>query len=164
MTTATHIAYYHLCHRKLWLFHHGLNMEQHSDLVKEGKQIHETSYGQRAERYREIAIEKIKIDYYDPKLKIVREVKKSNKREAAHIAQLKYYLFVLERNEIEALYGVLEYPKLRETEEVWLSDIDRLAILEWEKGVQEIITEETCPNLIKKTLCKRCAYYEFCFS
>ncbi|HYF67262.1 MAG TPA: Dna2/Cas4 domain-containing protein [Ohtaekwangia sp.] len=28
--TGTHIAYLHLCHRKLWLFVNGINMEQTS--------------------------------------------------------------------------------------------------------------------------------------
>ncbi len=26
--TATHINYYHICHRKRWLFVNGINMEQ----------------------------------------------------------------------------------------------------------------------------------------
>jgi CRISPR-associated exonuclease Cas4 len=41
--TPTHINYYHVCHRKLWLFSHGKQMEHTSELVAEGKLIHETS-------------------------------------------------------------------------------------------------------------------------
>ena len=33
----THFNYYQLCLRKLWLFANGINMEQESDLVYEGK-------------------------------------------------------------------------------------------------------------------------------
>ena len=90
--TGTQIAYYHLCHRKLWLFANGIRMEHTSDLVAEGKLIDENSYPQRAEKWQELAIEGIKIDHYDAQHNIVREVKKSSKKEAAHIAQLKYYL------------------------------------------------------------------------
>ena len=32
--TGTHFNYYQLCHRKLWLFANGINMEQESELVQ----------------------------------------------------------------------------------------------------------------------------------
>jgi CRISPR-associated exonuclease Cas4 len=31
--TGTHINYYHICHRKLWLFANNVQMEHNSDLV-----------------------------------------------------------------------------------------------------------------------------------
>ena len=162
--TGTQIAYYHLCHRKLWLFSHGLNMEHTSDLVAEGKLIDEKSYPQRAVKWQELAIENIKIDHYDTQNNIVREVKKSNKREGAHVAQLKYYLFVLERNQVAVNYGILEYPKLRITEEVWLEAADRKAIPDWEVAVKSIIAQEKCPPKLEASLCKKCAYFEFCYA
>ena len=162
--TGTHISYLHLCHRKLWLFANGLNMEHTSDLVAEGKLIDENSYPQRADRYQQLAIEGIKIDHYDAQLGVVREVKKSNKKESAHVAQLKYYLFVLERNGVGVRYGILEYPKLRITEEVWLSDEDRKEIPGWESKVLEIIEKDLCPQRIEKRICKKCAYHDFCYS
>ncbi|MCK9626655.1 MAG: CRISPR-associated protein Cas4, partial [Bacteroidales bacterium] len=61
--TGTHIHYYFNCHRQLWLFANGVNMEQTSDTVYEGKLIHETSYERRSERYREVEIGPVKIDY-----------------------------------------------------------------------------------------------------
>jgi CRISPR-associated exonuclease Cas4 len=42
-------------------------MEHTSDLVYDGKLIHETSYPQRPERYEEISINGCKIDFYDAK-------------------------------------------------------------------------------------------------
>ena len=99
--TATHIAYYHTCHRKLWLFSNGIQMEHTSDIVAEGKLIGETSYAERAKKYTELALDGIKIDFYDPKEKVIHEVKKSDKVEQAHIAQVKYYLCVLRKNGIE---------------------------------------------------------------
>lgn len=161
--TGTHIAYLHLCHRKLWLFANGLSMEHTSNVVAEGKLIDAHSYPQRAKRWQQLALEGIKIDHYDANKGLIREVKKSNKREDAHIAQLKYYLLVMERNGIAVNHGVLEYPKLRLTEEVWLTDEDRANIPISEQKAKEIIAMETCPPLSKKSLCKRCAYYDFCF-
>lgn len=161
--TGTHISYLHLCHRKLWLFANGLNMEHTSDLVAEGKLIDEQSYPQRADRYQQLAIEGIKIDHYDVQQQVVREVKKSNKKESAHVAQLKYYLFVLERNGVGVRHGILEYPKLRMTEEVWLTDEDRWTIPQWEKEVMTIVHSEVCPDKINKSICKKCSYYDFCY-
>jgi CRISPR-associated exonuclease Cas4 len=69
--TATHINYYFICHRKLWLFANGINMEHTSDMVAEGKLIHETSYPQRAEKYSEIDIGGSRIDFYDAKNKVI---------------------------------------------------------------------------------------------
>ena len=64
-------------------------MEQNSDLVYAGKLIHEESYPQRSERYEEIEIDGIKVDYYDAKRKVIHEIKKSDKVERAHEWQLK---------------------------------------------------------------------------
>lgn len=162
--TGTQVAYYHLCFRKLWLFAHNIKMEQHSDLVAEGKFIDEHSYLKRAERWQELSIEGIKIDHFDAKNGIVREVKKSRKKENAHRAQLLYYLYVLERNGMTVSHGLLEYPKLRQTEEVSLTEQVRQEIPLWEEEISRIIQQDTCPPLVKKNICKNCSYYEFCYT
>ena len=113
--TGTHFNYYMICKCKLWLFANGITMESTSDLVSLGKLIHETTYPQRSERFKEVEIKGIKIDFYDQKNKIIHEIKKSDKRQEAHIWQLKYYIYVLEQEGIEKVSGVLEYPKLRKT-------------------------------------------------
>lgn len=69
--TGTHFNYYQLCLRKLWFFANGINMEQESDLVYEGKLVHESSYPQRTARYEEVEIDGVKVDYYDAKKKIM---------------------------------------------------------------------------------------------
>lgn len=75
--------YYHICHRKLWLFANGINMEQTSEIVYDGKLIHENSYPQRPERYEEVEIDGIKVDYFDAKHGIIHEIKRSDKIEEA---------------------------------------------------------------------------------
>ena len=161
--TGTHINYYHLCHRKLWLFANGIQMEHTSGLVEEGKLIHEKSYPQRASKWKEIEIDSVKIDHYDPKNKIIREIKKSNKKEESHSAQLQYYIYILKKNEIEISHGILEYPKLRETNEVWLTEQDRTDIEQWKTAIKQIVNQDDAPQIIHKTMCKKCAYYDFCF-
>jgi CRISPR-associated exonuclease Cas4 len=161
--TATHVNYYHICLRKLWLFSHGINMEHVSDLVTEGKLIGESTYRQRTERYTEVEFEGVKIDFYDAKNKIVHEIKKSAKIENAHRAQVKYYLWILEQNGITGAKGILEYPKQRHTEGVELTDEDRRQIPDWITAIDRLIENEVCPKVIDKPVCKNCAYFEYCY-
>ena len=82
----------------------------------------------------------------------------------AHEWQLKYYLYVFEQNGITGVKGILEYPTLRKTQEVFLSDIDRQAIAEMKLDISKIVMDEKCPPLQRKSICKSCSYYEFCYS
>jgi CRISPR-associated exonuclease Cas4 len=138
-------------------------MEHTSELVYEGKLIHENSYQQRSDKYEEVQIGSIKVDFYDAKNKIIHEIKKSNKIDIAHEWQLKYYIYIFEKTGIEGVSGILEYPKLRKTHEIYLSDIDRERIVEIEKEISEIINSENCPPKINSNICKKCSYYDFCW-
>ncbi len=164
MITGTQFNYYMLCHRKLWLFANGINMEQESDLVYEGKLVHESSYPQRNPKYEEVEIDGIKVDYYDAKGRVIHEIKKSNKVEQAHEWQLKYYMYVFEQHGIADVKGVLEYPLLRKTRQVCLTEVDREQIRETAIGIARIISQDECPPLEKKGICKKCSYYEFCYA
>ena len=162
--TGTHFNYYQVCRRKLWLFSNGIGTEHTSDLVYEGKLIHEESYPQRSEKYEEIEMDGIKVDYYDAKNKVIHEIKKSDKVEKAHEWQLKYYIYIFEQNGIEGVRGILEYPVLRKKDEIVLSEVDRDRLKEMEKEIIHIIEREDCPPREKKKLCKNCSYFDFCYS
>ena len=152
--TGTHINYYFICHHKLWLFANGIQMEHVSDLVLEGKLIHEDSYLQRSAKYEEIELDGVKIDYFDPKKKVIHEVKKSNKIEKAHEWQLKYYIYVFEKNGIEGVTGLLEYPKIRITNTVFLSNRDKEEIETIKREIKDIISQNTAPEKTKRKDCK----------
>jgi CRISPR-associated exonuclease Cas4 len=162
--TGTHIHYYFNCHRQLWLFANGINMEQTSDMVYEGKLIHETSYERRTERFKEVAIGSVKIDYFDHKNKIIHEIKKSSKLLESHEWQVKYYIYVFELAGIEGVTGILEYPKEHKTEEVYLSKPDRIFIIELIDKIDKLIHQENCPPRINKSKCRNCSYFDFCWS
>lgn len=162
--TGTQFNYYMVCHCKLWLFANGINMEHTSELVEMGKLIHETSYPQRSDKYTEVELDGVKIDFYDAKNKVVHEVKKSDSHEEAHEWQVKYYIYVLERNGMEGVTGILEYPKMRETRQVLLSDIDRVHIAGFEKDIEQLIASENCPKKLDQKKCRHCSYFDFCWS
>lgn len=161
--TGTHFNYFQVCRRKLWLFVNGVTMEHTSDLVYDGKLIHETAYPQRSERYEELEIEGIKIDFYDARNKIIHEIKRSNKVQEAHEWQVKYYIYVLEQNGIKGVTGLLEYPTLRHTSRVIFTDGDRENVQKMIREIEQIIGAENCPTIINSPICKNCSYYEFCY-
>lgn len=161
--TGTHFNYYHICKRKLWLFASGINMENNSDLVLEGKLIHEGSYSERSERYQEFQIDGVKVDFYDARNKVIHEIKKSNKLDEAHVWQLKFYIYTFEQNGIEGVTGVLEYPTLRKTQHVELSDDDRRHISEAVEDIEDIIDSEKCPGKVDRKYCRNCSYFDFCY-
>ena len=161
--TGTHFNYYQVCKRKLWLFANGINMEHTSELVAEGKFVHEESYPKRSEKYEEVEIDGVKVDFYDTKNRVIHEIKKSDKVETAHQWQLKYYIYVFEKNGISGVSGVLEYPTMRQTEKVELSDDDRKKIETIRQEIETICESDDCPPIVKKSYCKNCSYYELCF-
>jgi len=168
---ATHINYYIVCHRKLWLFANGINMEHTSDIVYDGALLHETSYPQRAEKYTEIELSTEwngttlsgKIDFYDQKQKTIHETKRGKSVEEAHIWQVKFYIWLLELNGVEGAMGKIEYPRLRKTTEVFLTEPDRAFLKQSVPKIQRLIQQSDCPPVINAKICKKCSYYELCY-
>jgi len=163
--TASLFNMFHICKREMWLHSNNINMEHTSDTVYEGKLIGENTYLQRPEKYTELQLDGIKIDFYDAKNKVIHETKKSNKVEHAHIAQVNYYQYVLSKNGLEGVTGVLEYPTLRKTETIMaLSDIEKIEIENQVEEIKKIIHSDACPGKLKKTFCRSCSYFDFCWS
>ena len=158
--TGTHIAYKIICERKLWLFAHQIMFEQDSNTVAEGKFLHEHSYKRNK---KELNFGPIQIDWIDLNAGIVHEVKKSNKVEEAHIWQLKYYLYYLRSNNIGNYTGILNYPLLKKTKEINLSDDDIVYIEKMIHEIDQIVSFERPPEVNRsKKFCKKCSYYEIC--
>ena len=158
--TGVKINYYLICHRKLWLFSHGITLEREHENVAIGKLLHTTRYGRakKDERIRdEIAIDFIKkgeiIELHD--------IKKSRKMEDAHILQMKFYLKYLSNLGVKSV-GVLNYPLLNQLESVELTEADIEKLDEISNDIKRIITGPVpAPN--KSRICNKCAYEEFCF-
>ncbi len=164
MYTASHLTYYLLCHRKLWLHERHMRLEDNSADVALGKLLEKEAYRRRAGRWRQLSLGKLKIDHYDPKERVVREVKKSAKLEHAHVAQVKYYLYYLERGGVTGAAGLIEYPRQRRTTRVELTDEDRTVLIPgWEAEIRRIGEQERCPEAVRKTYCKNCAFHDFCY-
>ncbi|WP_375448588.1 CRISPR-associated protein Cas4 [uncultured Fibrella sp.] len=162
--TGSLIGMYHICQRELWLHANHIRMEHNSELVSEGKQLHEFAYPQRAERYREILLDGSKIDFYDPYDKVVHEIKKSDKFEPATVAQVQFYLYLLRKNGIEGATGLIEYPKLRQTQTVTLTEEDVPVVEGWVRAIEQLTDSEQCPPRLTKSKCRSCSYFDFCYT
>lgn len=159
--TGTKINYYFICQRKLWLFNRDISMEQTSNTVSIGKLIHEQSY---AREKKELMIdETIKIDFAG-KDKVIHEVKKGKSMEKAHKFQMYYYLYYLKKKGVDNLTGCLHYPKLKKKEPVSL-DAETEKELEFILvDIQRVMDQEKPPFKINKKFCKKCSYFELCYS
>lgn len=138
-------------------------MEDNSMAVKVGQLIGESTYQRRSKKWKELDLGYTKIDHFDPHNNVIREVKKSPKLEHAHIAQVKYYIWVLEKRGINDVAGIIEYPKHRKTTRVEINDSDRKTIEGWQAEIERIVGLEECPEVVKKSYCRNCAFYDFCF-
>lgn len=158
--TGVMVYYYFICKRKLWFFSNNLNMESTSELVGIGKLVDETSYVR--QRKNILIDESINIDFLKD-WKIVHEVKKSRKMDEASKWQLKYYMWVLKKKGVEIEKGVLDYPLLRKREEIFLSEDDEKKLEIIIEDIKEIISSRLPLDTLNKGVCKKCAYYEFCY-
>jgi len=176
MITGTHINYYFICKRKLWLFAQGIGMEHTSDTVYLGKIIDESSY-ERKDKKIDID-DTIVIDWIDDKTGIIHEVKKSDKMEEAHTWQVLYYLWYLKRKGVTVadsqmaeyqngrwggLKGEIDYPALKQRVEVVLTTEKEERLNDIIADIERIIRLEKPPERIHKKFCKTCSYYELCW-
>ncbi len=160
--TGTMVNYYFICHRKLWLFTHDVQLEKESDAVAQGKLIDETTY---PDQKHGIDIQgTVVLDFLRVKDRVIHEIKKSDSVEQAHIWQLKYYLYVLKSMGVEGMSGEIDYPKLRKRETVELLPEDEHHLHDILNRIEAIKHTDLIPDTINKSFCKKCAYYEFCWS
>jgi CRISPR-associated exonuclease Cas4 len=154
------VQYYFICKRKLWLYVKDLGIENDNERVAEGKLLHERSYKNVDQK--ELLIDgQFKIDAIDGEY--IREVKISSKMTEADRWQLLFYLYELKKRGLH-LKGLISYTKEKRTEEVILTTQD-------EERLQEIIEDIECiqelptpPSVINVPYCRKCAYYDFCYS
>lgn len=158
--TGVMVYYYKVCPRKLWYFYHEIQMEQDNENVQIGRILDEETF---RKDDKHINIDNvINIDFIRSK-GVLHEIKKSRKIEEAGIQQVKYYLYYLQKKNVFGIKAKIDYPLLKKTIEVELSESD---IMELEKVLEEIkriVDKDVPPKLQKKNICKSCAYYDLCF-
>lgn len=158
--TGTMVYYYFVCERKLWYFVNAINMEQNSELVSIGKILDETSY--KREKHSILIDDTINIDFVRNGA-ILHEVKKTKSIEEAGIWQLKYYMYYLEQRGVKNISAKIDFPLLRESKEIVLTQDDRNVLENVIKNINDIINTEKIPKTMNSKICKKCAYYDLCY-
>ena len=158
--TGLMVYYYEVCKRKLWYFVNEIQLEKNNSNVILGKLLEENTYTRDEKKINIDGV--INIDFIRSK-KVLHEIKKSNSIEPASLLQVQYYLYYLEKKGLIGLKGILDYPLLKQTVEVNLTDEDRENLDNIIIGIKEILRKESPPAIEKKGICKKCAYFDLCF-
>ncbi len=94
----------------------------------------------------------------------IHEVKKTEKMDNSHEFQLLYYMFYLKNEkDIDNIRGFLDYPKNRKKKEVFLTKEKEDELVKIIEDIDNII-KNNMPKPKKSKICRKCAYFEFCFS
>ncbi len=135
-------------------------MEQQSETVVIGKSIDEDSYS-REDKHINID-NTINIDFIQDK-NILCEVKKSRTIEDASILQMKYYLYYLHIRGLNDLKGKIDYPLLKQSYDVELTEDDILSLSKICREILNIVNSPKPEQIKQSGICKSCAYHDICF-
>lgn len=137
-------------------------MENESNAVALGRLLHEKSYN----REKEFMIDNlINVDFIKKNNPLeIHEVKKTKKMEKSHKFQLLYYMYYLkEYKNIENTVGYLDYPTIKEKVKVQLTKENENELENIIEDIHRIINSDI-PKPKKSRICRKCAYFEFCFA
>lgn len=152
-----------VCPRQFWFGARGLRMEPFSEEVADGKLLSDTAYTHHNPRWRQLQIGRIKIDAYDPKRRLVYEVKRAPRLVKAHRRQVEFYLYVLETVGIPEPRGYLVYPRQKKRLLIELTPQARSEIEKLIPELRRVRKSSTPPSLHRKPFCRKCAYHDLCW-
>ena len=94
------------------------------------------------------------------------EVKKSDADVEAAKWQLMFYLKVLKEKGIQRK-GKLEFIEKnkgkKKTIILELTEDEEKKLQQYVQEIEELLTQEEIPEVLNKSQCKKCAYYEYCY-
>lgn len=159
--TGTYVNFYFHCKRQLWFFANHINTEHDSDLVLQGRIVHENSFSRET---KEIEIGDIKLDFMDVRAGVLHEVKRSASWSQAHEWQVLYYLYVLKQRGIKDITGEIHYPIQKETRTVYLTQAKEQELSSVLSDIKNITRQSTPPSgVMRKKVCGKCSYFELCW-
>ena len=161
--TGTIINYYFHCKRQCYLFANRINLEDNSEDVRTGKVLHEIKAkdGKNTEiKYENMVLDKVTSNY-------IEEYKKSDADTEAARMQLLFYLKNFSDKGIEKqgklIYEEKNKKNSKKIEIVELDDKNLKLLNNCISEIENLISQNSIPNVEKDNKCKRCAYYEYCY-
>lgn len=155
--TGTLINYYTLCKRKCWLFYNNLRLEDNSEDVKIGKELHKLKERENSE----ILIDNIKLDKMTKHHLI--EYKKSKSNIEGTKFQILYYLYILKNKGIDRIGKIIVIEKTKKNcIEIYLDNNSEKELLKKIDEIEILLNSDVIPKFIENKNCKKCAYYDYC--
>ncbi len=160
--TGTHIWYYFICKREVWLISHQITPDQDDENIILGRYYDAEAY--QRER-KSLVIENSRIDVYHKEngQLVVGEVKKSSKYQESARMQLAFYLKRLKENGVHAK-GELRFPTEKKKEVIQLTNELEETLKKIEEEITELIRLKQTPPPQRIGFCKNCGYVEYCWS
>ncbi len=158
----TLMNYFFHCKRQCYLHGNRLNLEDNSEIVKIGKAIHEQKAAE--SKLTELEIDHVKIDRLTRDY--LTEIKKSDADAEAAKWQLYLYLSILKKKGI-VRKGKLEFVEKNKSNKrtviLELTPEIEAQLNEYIRQIEELLEQDIVPEVLDKTSCKKCAYYEYCY-
>lgn len=156
------IQAYYICKRQAWLMSRNICGDQYNDFLAIGRLISEKSFKRDK---KELRIGSNIIDMIRKKdgSVILIETKKSSIGIEASKSQLLFYLYNL-RHKIKILKGEIRIPKEKKIIRIELDEESLKRVEKMKCDIQKLILEEIPPLAAKSGYCKKCSYFEFCWS
>lgn len=158
----TIVNYYFHCKRQCYLHGNHLNLEDNSEIVQIGKALHDEKA--KESKNTELSIENIKIDKLTKEYLI--EIKKSDADLVASRWQLLFYLKKLKEKGIQrkGKLEIIEKKKSnKKVEIVELTSEAEESLNQYLVDIDKLLAQDVIPQVLNKTSCKNCAYYEYCY-
>jgi len=156
---------YNICPRQAWLMSRQMSANQNDSFLEIGRLIDETTF-KREKKKIYLAEFAAEIDFITLKngSLFVAEIKKSSRTMASGIKQLKYYLYLLNKKGIKCK-GVIKIPKEKISMTIELQGNDETLIRDEIDEIKTFLSsKEVAPIPQKIPFCRKCAYFEFCWS
>lgn len=165
--TGTHLNYLVVCHRKLWLYANGIQMERENENVQIGKQIGQAAFGREKKEINldnQVVIDWAESAVGDDGVLTIHEIKKSRAVSQAHRLQMLFYLDFLRAKGVAAR-GVIDYPEIKQRETIELDAAGQSQLNDALLQAREIIERPSAPpRLDKIAFCSKCAYFDLCYA
>ncbi|ADQ42001.1 CRISPR-associated protein Cas4 [Caldicellulosiruptor acetigenus I77R1B] len=153
---------YVVCKRQAWLLSRNISPVQDNPFLEIGKLISQQFY---KHDKKEVYFDGVVLDLIrkEDEVLVVGEIKKSSKKVAAAILQLKFYLYKLLKHNIKAR-GKLLIPEEKKTYDVELTFEDIETIESLLSEITEVLSSFLPPLPQKIKACAKCSYKEFCWA
>ena len=150
--SGTLIKNYFHCKRQAWLYSRGINFR--NETTKLGQTIHNENEA------KEYIIDNIKVDDIDFKKNELIEYKKSSSNIEGSKMQIMFYLDILYEKGIYMKGRIKDIDFGDET----IVDLDKKEVNQLKDEINEFLQNKTPPKPTKNKNCKKCSFYDYCWS